>query len=322
VVESLHIVNAAVVTAEGKLVASHGDPGWITVYRSAAKPFQALPLVDDGVVDRFALSPADLALAAASHNGEEEHLAGVRGILRKVGMLEEALGLGPLAPLRKEAVESLYRAGLQVKPIHNNCSGQHAAMLGLAKVRGWEVGSYLDPRHPLQGRMLEEMVRYTALPRESIRTMPDGCGMLAFAVPLRHMARSFGALGSASKSEEGPGKVLRSMVSHPFMVGGTDRLCTELIGVTGGRVVGKLGAQGVYGMTIPEEGLGIALKVQDGGMRAGDAAAVRVLDLLGLLNHHEAQSLGPFRASVVRNTLGEEVGEVSANFDLVSGGRA
>jgi L-asparaginase II len=109
------------------------------------------------------------------------------------------------------------------------------------------------------------------------------------------------------------------MARHPFMVGGTDRLCTALGRTTGGRIVGKLGAEGVYGMAVPEAGLGIALKVQDGGIRAGDAAAVRILDLLGLLEDGEAEALEGFRRSIVRNTLGEAVGEITANFSLVPG---
>ncbi|NNM05617.1 MAG: asparaginase, partial [Gemmatimonadetes bacterium] len=199
VVESLHLVNAVVVDHTGKVLAWQGDQEWLTVYRSAAKPFQALPLVDDGVVDRFGLNDEELAITAASHNGEREHLAAVAGILEKVGFPPGALGLGPLAPLRKETAEELFRAGENVTPAHNNCSGQHAAMLGLTRVHDWPPDSYLDPRHPLQERMLKEMARYTEVPGESIQTMPDGCGMVAFGVPLRNMALSFAKLGRASR---------------------------------------------------------------------------------------------------------------------------
>ena len=318
-VESLHRVNAVAVTDTGKVVARHGDADWLTVYRSAAKPFQAIPLVDDGVVDRFGLTLPELALAAASHNGEPDHVRTVMGILEKVGLPPHALRLGPLPPLRGESAEELYRSGSPVTPVHNNCSGQHAAMLGLALVHGWPVDSYLDPTHPLQERMLMEMVRYTGLPREEIETMPDGCGMVAFGVPLRNMARSFAYLGTTSRVEEGPAKILQAMVGHPFMVGGTDRLCTALLQATKGRMIGKLGAEGVYGVTVPEEGLGLAVKVQDGGIRAGDAAAVRVLDQMGLLTAEEHKALEGFRRSIVRNTLGEVVGEISANFSLAAG---
>lgn len=319
VVESIHLVHAVVTTHSGRIVAKHGDVDWLTVYRSAAKPFQAIPLVDDGVVDRFGINLSELALTAASHNGEPDHVRTVAGILEKVGLPVESLGLGPLSPLRKEAAEELYRHGSPVTPIHNNCSGQHAAMLGLALVHDWPVESYLDPRHPLQERMVQEMVRYTGLPREEMETMPDGCGMVAFGVPLRNMARSFAFLGTGARNEEGPARILEAMASHPFMVGGTDRFCTALIKATKGRMIGKLGAEGVYGITIPGEGLGIAVKVQDGGIRAGDAAAIRVLDQMGLLGSEEGRLLEGYRRPILRNTLGDVVGEISANFSLDSG---
>jgi len=164
--------------------------------------------------------------------------------------------------------------------------------------------------------MMEEMVRFTGLAREEIRTMPDGCGMVAFGVPLRAMARSFAKLGSAVGNELGPAHVLDSMATHSYMLGGKDRLCSALPQVTGGRLVGKLGAEGVYCVSAPEEGLGVAVKVEDGGIRAGDSAAVRVLERFGLLQSQEVEALHGFRRTVLRNTLGEDVGEISANFDL------
>lgn len=316
VVESLHRVHAAVVTDTGKALAHHGDMDWVTVYRSAAKPFQAIPLVEDGVVAEFGLEKPEVALTAASHNGEDVHLEGVARILEKVGQPPEALRLGPFPPLLPEAAEALYRSGARVTPVHNNCSGQHAAMLGLVRIHGWPPDSYLDPDHPLQHRMMEEMVRFTGMDREEIRTMPDGCGMVAFGVPLRVMARSFATLGSLSRTEAGPAHILDAMAGHSYMLGGKNRLCSALPAVTKGRLIGKLGAEGVYCISVPGEGLGIAVKVEDGGIRAGDAAAVRVLDLFGLLETDEAKALHGFRKTVIRNTLGEDVGELSANFDL------
>jgi L-asparaginase II len=318
IVESVHRVSVVVSTDSGRILARHGDVDWMTVYRSAAKPFQAIPLVEDGVVSRFGLLQEELALTAASHNGEPEHLAGVAGILKKIGVSQDALRLGPFPPLRPQTAEALYRAGYPVTPAHNNCSGQHAAMLGLALVHGWPLDSYLDPAHPLQERMLEEMIRFTGVPREEMVLVPDGCGMVAFGVPLRNMARSFAHFGTAARDEEGPAKILEAMAAHPFMVAGTGRICTALAQATEGRIIGKLGAEGVYGMTIPGEGIGIALKVQDGGIRGGDAAAVRVLDLMGALNPSEKEALEPFRNAPVQNTLGQIVGEISANFSLDS----
>lgn len=163
---------------------------------------------------------------------------------------------------------------------------------------------------------MKEMVRFTGLAREEIRTMPDGCGMVAFGVPLHAMARSFARLGAEAGNEPGPAHILDSMASHSYMLGGKGRLCTALPEVTAGRLIGKLGAEGVYCVTVPEEGLGIAVKVEDGGIRAGDSAAVRVLDLFGLLQPDEVAALHGFRRTIIQNTLGEDVGEISANFDL------
>ena len=154
VVESLHRVHAAVVTDTGKVLAHHGDTDWVTVYRSAAKPFQALPLVDDGVVAEFGREKPEVALSAASHNGEDVHLNGVARILEKVGQPPEALRLGPFPPLLPEAAEALYRSGAQITPVHNNCSGLHAAMLGRVQIHGWPLERYLHPDHPLQYRWM------------------------------------------------------------------------------------------------------------------------------------------------------------------------
>jgi L-asparaginase II len=319
IVESFHRVHAVLVEHTGRVVASLGREGLLVVYRSAAKPFQAIPLIEDGVVDQFGLRPDELALAAASHNGEPRHLAGVAEILRRVGCGEEDLGLGPLLPLGTEAAQALLRSGDPVRPIHNNCSGQHAAMLGLARIHDWPLASYLQADHPLQRRMLDEMARFTGLRQKAIRRMVDGCGMVAFGVSLRAMALSFARLGATAREEEGPRRILEAMAGHPYMLGGTGRLCTRLPEVTGGRLIGKLGAEGVYGIAIPGEGLGFALKVEDGGMRAGDPAVMRALDDLGLLGPEESEALHAFRRPEIRNSRGEIVGEMRGTFSFGGG---
>ena len=318
-VESFHRVHAVLVQPSGKVVASFGRRDITVVYRSAAKPFQAIPLVEDGVVDHFGLEPPELALAAASHNGEPEHLAGVQEILRRVGCTEDDLGLGPLLPLGSEAAKALLRSGDTVRPIHNNCSGQHAAMLGLARINDWPLHSYLDADHPLQKRMLAEMARFTRMREKDLATMVDGCGMVAFGAPLQAMAVSFARLGEVAPGEDGPRRILNAMAGHPFMLGGTGRLCTRLVEVTGGRLVGKLGAEGVYGITLREEGLGLALKVEDGGIRAGDPAVIRALDELGLLSPAESEALDPFRRPEIRNSRGDVVGEIRGTFSFGGG---
>jgi len=167
--------------------------------------------------------------------------------------------------------------------------------------------------------MLAEISRFTGLKEREIPTMVDGCGMVAFAAPLEVVARSFARLGAAASGEEGPRRVLGAMAGHPFMVGGTGRLCTRLVEVTRGRLIGKLGAEGVYGVAVPGEEVGLAVKVEDGGVRAGDPAVVRALRLLGLLTPEEVGELASFERKEIRNSRGNVVGEMRGTFSFASG---
>lgn len=313
--ESSHRVHVAVVTAAGSLVARCGDPDHATVLRSAAKPFQALPLVEDGVVEALGLTSAELAVACASHNGEPEHLREVASLLAKAGCSAEDLECGPHPPMDAVAARALESAGREAGRIHNNCSGKHAGMLALCRYHGWPLEGYRRDGHPVQDRMLEEVSRWTHVPRDAIGRGVDGCGVVCFSVPLRSAARGIAAFARAG-AEGGPaGEVVRAMTEHPFLVAGTGRLCTELMQATGGRIVAKVGAEGVYVAATVDAGLGIALKVEDGSRRALDPALVAVLKELGLLDSREVDGLGRLDVPVL-NTLGEAVGAIRAVVEL------
>jgi L-asparaginase II len=309
----------AVVADSGGIVAHVGDPSLVTFYRSAAKPFQALPLVDDGAARALGLSDEELALCCASHSGEERHLTVARSILRKAGLEEGDLELGAHPPKRKEDADRLTAEGREPTRIHNNCSGKHAGMLALAVHHGWPTKGYLRPEHPVQRRMLSEISRWTGRSESTIGTGTDGCGVVCFAVPLVDMASSFARLGKASDdgTEAGPRRIVGAMADHPHLVAGTGRPGTILTEVAGDRVVVKTGAEGVFGGLLRGRGIGIAVKVEDGGQRASGVALLRVLELLGVLT--EAELGGPLaelRRPAVRNTLGDVVGSVRAAFDF------
>lgn len=316
-VESRHRVHVAVVDASGLLVASVGDPAMATGYRSAAKPFQALPLVEDGVAERFGLTMEEVALCCASHEGEDVHVAGARSILAKAGLDESALRCGPHAPFSDAATRALLTRGEEPGRIHNNCSGKHAGMLALAVAHGWEPEGYHLAEHAVQRRMLEEVVRWTGVEAARVDTAVDGCGVLCFSVPLHAMAGSFARFAAAAHRGEAPGRIVEAMVTHPFMVGGTRRACTEVMERTGPRAFVKLGAEGVYGGGLPARGLGFAIKVTDGARRAVEVALVRVLEGLGALDEVDLEALAHWRRTPVRNTLREVVGQVRPAFDLV-----
>ena len=218
-VEARHSLRVVVADHAGAVVASIGDVEEPTYYRSAAKPLQALPLAEEGVVDRFDLSQAELALCCGSHEGEAEHVAAVRSILHKAGLEESFLRCGAHLPFSAEATRVLLTGGGQAERVHNNCSGKHAGMLALAAALDWDPVDYHLPEHPVQRRMLDEIRRWTELGSEQIRTGIDECGVVCFAVPLRDIAASFARFAAAATPGEAVKRVVSAMTEHSFMVG-------------------------------------------------------------------------------------------------------
>jgi L-asparaginase II len=315
-VESRHPVHVAVVDARGDLVAWKGDVENVTFYRSAAKPIQALPLVEEGVVDRFGLTSEELALCCASHEGEDAHVAGARSILAKAGLDEELLACGPHPPFSEEAARALVERGERPARVHNNCSGKHAGMLALAVAMGWDPAGYHRAGHPVQERMRREVSRWSGVPEGEIGEAVDGCGVVCFSVPLHAMAGSFARFAAAADAGQAPARIVSAMTRHPFMVGGTGRACTMVMERSGDTAFVKLGAEGVYGAGLPARGLGVAIKVADGARRAVEVALVRVLEALGVLSAGDLDALERFRRPTVWNTRGEVVGEIRPALDL------
>ena len=312
-VESVHRVHVAVADARGRLIGGCGDSGKVAFYRSAAKPFQALPLVEDGVVERFGFTDEELALCCASHNAEPEHLALARSMLGRAGLDERALACGPHPSLRPERARELWARGARLGAVHNNCSGKHAGMLALAIASGWPPEGYLEPGHPVQQRMLAEVARWTGVAASEIVTGIDGCGVVTFALSLAHMAASFARFTAAADAGDPAARIVAAMTGHPFAVGGTGRTCTAVMERLGGRVFVKTGAEGVYCGGVRGHGLGFALKVEDGARRASDVALIGVLSDLGAADAADVSALARGRIEVL-NTLGVDVGRIENVF--------
>jgi L-asparaginase II len=316
VVESRHRVSVVVCDEHGVTAAAIGEADAMTFFRSAAKPMQALPLVEEGVHERLGLSAEEVALCCASHEGEERHIDTARSILAKAGVDESLLRCGAHAPFSEEAAHRLATAGEKPRRIHNNCSGKHAGMLALAVAMGWDPTDYHRADHPVQRRMLREIARWSDRDESEIPVAVDGCGIPCFAVPLHVMAAGFARYAASAHRGEAAGTVVDAMTGHPFMVGGTGRTCTDVMDVAGDRVFVKLGAEGVYGGGLPSRSLGFALKVADGGRRAVEVALIRTLECVGVLSANEVASLSRHGNPDVTNTRGEVVGELRAAFDL------
>ena len=312
VVESRHRVHVAVVDAGGRLRAFAGDPDGVTYLRSAAKPLQALPLVDDGAYDRYGMTLEELALCCGSHSGSAAHVRVAEAILEKAAVTSDALACGPHPPFDDEARRELEEAALEPGRLHNNCSGKHAGMMMLARAHGVDPDGYHRPEHLVQQRVLTEVARWTQVPLEAIGLAVDGCGVSCFALPLRHMALGFARFAAAVRAgERGPATVFQAMTEHPEMVAGEGRICTVLMRKAAGRLFAKIGAEGLYCVGVPGAELGIAIKVEDGGAgRAVPPAILGVLRELDLISEDDFGALHPFAYPDVLNTRGEVVGQV------------
>jgi L-asparaginase II len=304
-VESIHRFAWRLTGPDGA-VRGGGEPGPVFV-RSAAKPFQALPAVAAGVLERFRLGERHLAVGCASHGGDDQHLARVAEILAACGVSEADLGCGPLAPRDPQAHAAM--RGRAPHRIHHNCSGKHALGLALCVAQGWPVDGYLAAAHPLQRAMRASIARATGAPQGALPDAVDGCGMRTYALALEDLAAAFGRLAGGGLGPDGA-RVAAAMAAHPALVGYPGAIDSELMAAAPG-VVAKIGAEAVIAIGAPD-GRGLAVKVLDGGARAIDPAAVLCAgELLGV--DTSAPALRALAAPVILNSRGEPAGELEAS---------
>ena len=311
-VESVHRIHAAVCDRSGRVIASTGDPNFVTFWRSAAKPFQAIPLVEDGVLDHFHLGSDALALACASHSSEARHLEVTDRMLAAIGCTEDDLACGPHPPLGPRVAREVAARGIQVTPRWSNCSGKHSGMLALAKHHGWPTKGYELAGHPVQDRILQTITRWTGVHVRDLVLGIDGCTVVCHGLPVSAMARAYALLGVAPITAIA--KVRDAMLEHPDLIAGEGRVCTELMHAIPGQVIAKVGAEGIHCASIPAAGIGIALKVEDGDMRASGPALLAIIKALGnrlpvaarLPDHALASTL----VHPIRNTRGARIGEI------------
>jgi L-asparaginase II len=299
------------VNGDGSLVASAGNPDLFTSWRSCAKPFQVLPLLESGGFDSLGWGSDQLALACASHGGEPEHVAIAERMLADLGLEEGDLVCGPHEPLSIRGQRLLRESGEAPTRLHNNCSGKHAAMLARAQTAGWDTGGYERHDHQVQRGCHESIAKWAGLPMESVHAAVDGCGVSVFALPVLNMAAAYARLARAiDEGAEHAVRIHEAMSSRPFLVGGTDRFDSILIEETGGAVISKIGAEGVQSVAVPGRRLGITVKAEDGAQRAQYPALLRALQIMEVLPDELPARLDEFLRRPIRNTRGEVVGEV------------
>ncbi|HMS03730.1 MAG TPA: asparaginase [Gemmatimonadaceae bacterium] len=310
-VESRHRVHAAIVRHDGALLAAARDPHLVTWWRSCAKPFQVMPMLEDGTFDALGWGDEELALACASHGSEPEHVAVAARMLAAVGLDESALACGPHEPLSARGAALLREQHAEPGRLHSNCSGKHAAMLARAAGHHWPTAGYHDADHPVQVAIRHMVSAWTDVPEAELGHSVDGCGVPVFALPLHAMALSYARLAEqARRGVAIPARIVRAMTSHPHLVGGTARFDTLLMQAGGGRIIAKIGAEGVHTVGWLDRGLGLALKVEDGSPRAQFPAVLAALQAIGALPAVLPDALLPIASARVTNTRGELTGAV------------
>jgi L-asparaginase II len=309
-VESTHRVRGVVC---GETEVDLGDRLLLTYWRSAMKPFQALPLVEDGVDRAFGFGSEELALCCASHGGMRQHTERVAAMLRRLGLAEEHLHCGPHAPFDRDTSQMLSCAGRLPGRLHNNCSGKHAGMLALALHHEWPTDGYHGLAHPVQRRIRRGLAEWMDFEPEDHEWALDGCGVPTPRMPLREMARAYSRLvRRAREGAPGPRAVVSSMTEHPQLTSSPGRVPLQLMEASGGRLLAKEGAEGVLCVAAVDEDWGLALKVMDGTLRGVAPAAVELMVRADLLRSGELEALDDLRSPRIENTLGELVGRVTA----------
>lgn len=312
--ECLHYGSIAVCDRSGALVASAGDPDALNFTRSALKPFQALPFVDDGGPGKMGFNSHDVALMCASHSGEAMHLQTVRRMLQRCGAATTDLKCGSHVPYYYSATGQAAPAPgtAAFGPLHHNCSGKHAGFLAFCRLHGHPVGGYLEPDGPLQAR-IGAAVRECAQ-TERLASGIDGCGAPNFAMPLARLA--FLYLQLATSGLPSLAALRYAMIRHPDLVSGTARTDLALVQAGGGDWVVKAGADGVQAIGVRSRGLGIAIRIADGDVRARHVVTVEVLRQLGLLADPLPAALAVHVRPKLVNLSGTVVGGLEPLFDL------
>ena len=314
--EASHRLELAASDRDGRLAMASAHPRLVTTYRSAAKPFQLLPLVERGHAERWGLTDEELAVMAASHAGTEYHVGLVTGILERLGLDASHLACGYHDPYDTDARDRLVASGGPRSALYNNCSGKHAGMLCLALSEGWPVAGYHRADHPVQRLMHRTVAEMSWLETDAVGWAIDGCNVPVWALPLADMARAYARFATADPSgdarERSLARIRNAMARHPVATGGKGRFSSDLMEATRGRLVVKGGAEGLECVALPERGLGLAIKCEDGQARGVAPAVIAALEALEVLDAGELARLEPWRRPLLRNFAGTEVGRIEA----------
>ncbi|CAM4423923.1 L-asparaginase II [Paenibacillus endophyticus] len=317
ILENVHYGAVTVVDEKGSILYKAGNPEHVTYLRSAAKPFQALPVMKRRIDEVYGLTGQEASLFTASHRGEAFHIAVLESMFQKMELNEEGLHCCAAYPLNEEAKAERHRANEPKRKIFHNCSGKHAGLIGLSRHMGWDEKTYYDPNHPAQQEILEMMAYMAEVPKESIPQGIDGCGLPIFALPLHKIAYSYlklacpDLIGDADV-RNAAAVIARLMNENPYMIADTKFVCSELL--KDNNLSAKGGAKGVYGIGLRKERIGISLKVSDGSEQVWPCIIASILERIGYGNQATIDRLYALVPNEIVNDGGTPVGERRAVF--------
>lgn len=294
--ESIHRGDIVGVDRSGTVVFEYGDKNKRTFWRSSAKPFQIVPFIRQGGLEKYHINDKELSLMTASHGGEQRHIEVLTGILNKLGKTIDDLDCGVSRPMYEGEYKRLLKENIDFNQGNNPCSGKHCGMLGLGILMGIDLTNYIEKNHEIQKIMHTVISEFCQIEKSEIDIAIDGCGVPVFGMPIYNMALAYSKLDEKTEIME---RISKAMTKEPFFVAGTTRLDTIIMEETKGKILAKLGAESVYSMTVMGRGIGIAMKIEDGAYRALDAVVPE------LLKRHDYITLEEYKA--INNRLSLDV---------------
>lgn len=300
-IESVHRGSYAIVDQTGITLEAAGASDALVWMRSVAKPFQAGVVVASGAARQFNITDDELAIMCGSHGGTPEQIERLRGVMERIGVTETDLHCGKSAPLDRKAAEALNSRGETPTAVHHPCSGKHIGMLAVCQARGWQIEGYERADHPLQMAILSYFSNYAST--TNIMVALDGCSVPTFGVSLYAVALAFARLG-------GLPRVAAAMRARPVLMSGHRRMDTMLMQITNGRIAAKDGSEGLFALSLPDMGIGVALKIADGSTRAIMPVLTALLSRHGYLTPEETARLQAAYPTAITIHTGEVAGEL------------
>lgn len=305
-VENLHRGAAIVMNYRGETIASWGDVDRPVFARSSIKYLQSIPLIESGAAEAYALSNVEVALSCSSHGGERAHVDHISQWLARMGLNQNALRCGASRPSHGSTYKEMIHADQEWTPLHNACSGKHTGFLTLCLHKGYPLEGYTTPDHPVQRLILETLEEVMQVDGATLPCGIDGCSIPAYAYPLRNIALGMTrlspkGLGLSKIRKQAIDRIRDAVAKNPFYVAGSNRLDTLVMEITAGDILLKMGADGIYAACIPEKGVGIALKIDDGTPKAAEVAMGVLLSHFYTFSHASLARLQPYFSPTISN---------------------